>query len=176
MLMIVHRLASRDDLRNFSQSRFHHEIMKSTPHPLLRKEKVYHETPVKRSLEWQADISSSSSEGERSKKWRKKRKKKSKATKARKRSHEHHSSSEDSSSSEDFTKSKSKFRNSFFPCYHFRAPGNVMNNWSRYGGLPFSNVPSVSIPTYENSLPFQQLPFWPAFGSVQTSKQMFNKW
>ena len=137
---------------------------------LAEKGKGYHETPVKTSLERQADISSSSSEGERSKKRRKRRKKKSKATKARKRSREHRSSSEDSSSSEDFTKSESKFRNSFFPCYHFGAPGNVMNNRSRYGGLPFSNVPSVSIPTYETSLPFQQLPFRPAFGSVQTSQ------
>ena len=137
-----------------------------SPSP-AEKRKGYHETPVKRSLERQADILSSSFESERSKKRRKKRKNKSKATKARKRSREHRSSSEDSSSSKDFTKSKSKFRNSFFPCYHSGAPGNVMNNQSRYGGLPFSNVPSVPIPTNENSLP---LPFRPAFGSVQTSQ------
>ena len=101
-------------------------------------------------------------------KGRKKRKEKSKATTARKRSPEHPSYSEDSSLSEDLRKLKSEFTNSFFPCYHFGTPGNIMNNRSRYGGLPFPNVSSVPIPKYENSLPFQQLPFRPAFGSVQT--------
>ena len=47
-----------------------------------------------------------------------------------------------------------------------------MNNRSMYGGLPFSNVSSVPIPTYESSMPFQQLPFRPAFGSVQTSQEI----